>query len=140
MRLDSEDWDAPRRESRALRQRSEQARARARMTRHKVRVARSHNETLGDAGFAWLEARLGTMPVIEQAKGIVMAQQRCGPDQAFDVLRRMSQQANVKLRMLATQIVEQVASSGERQQRDAHLVGYQEVPALAARGRRHLQA
>ena len=84
------------------------------MTRHKVRVARSHNETLGDAGFAWLEARLGTMPVIEQAKGIVMAQQGCGPDEAFDVLRRASQQANVKLHVLAAQIVEHVAASGNR--------------------------
>jgi AmiR/NasT family two-component response regulator len=27
---------------------------------------------------AWLLARLETMPVIEQAKGIIMAQSRCG--------------------------------------------------------------
>jgi hypothetical protein len=52
------------------------------------------------------------MPVIEQAKGIVMAQQRCGPDEAFDVLRRMSQRTNVKLHVLAAQIVEHIASSG----------------------------
>ena len=110
--LDSEDWEAPRRESRALRQESEQARARARMTRHKVRVARSHQERRGEAGFAWLQGRLGTMPVIEQAKGIVMAQQGCGPDEAFDVLRRISQQTNVKLHALAAQIVEHIAASG----------------------------
>ena len=82
------------------------------MTRHKVRVARSHQERRGEAGFAWLQGRLGTMPVIEQAKGIVMAQQRCGPDEAFDVLRRISQQTNVKLHALAAQIVEHIAASG----------------------------
>ena len=50
------------------------------------------------------------MPVIEQAKGILMAQHRCGPDEAFDLLRRASQRANVKVSVLATRIVEQVAS------------------------------
>jgi len=51
------------------------------------------------------------MPVIEQAKGIVMAQQECGPEEAFDLLRRVSQRTNVKLHVLAEQIVKQVASS-----------------------------
>ena len=50
------------------------------------------------------------MPVIEQAKGILMAQQRCGPEEAFELLRRASQRANVKVNVLAEQIVEQVAS------------------------------
>ena len=50
------------------------------------------------------------MPVIEQAKGVLMAQQRCGPDEAFDLLRRASQRANVKVSVLAAQIVEQIAS------------------------------
>ena len=53
------------------------------------------------------------MPVIEQAKGILMAQQRCGPDEAFDLLRRASQRANVKVHVLAEQIVEHVASGYE---------------------------
>ena len=39
-----------------------------------------------------------------------MAQHQCGPDEAFDLLRRASQRANVKVSVLATQIVEQVAS------------------------------
>ena len=47
---------------------------------------------------------------IEQAKGILMAQQRCGPDEAFDLLRRASQRANIKISVLAAQIVENVAS------------------------------
>ena len=50
------------------------------------------------------------MPVIEQAKGVLMAQHRCGPDEAFDLLRRASQRANVKVSVLAAQIVEQIAS------------------------------
>jgi len=54
------------------------------------------------------------VPVIEQAKGIVMAQHRCGPDEAFDLLRRMSQHANVKVRVLATRMVEQISSPNTR--------------------------
>jgi hypothetical protein len=48
--------------------------------------------------------------VIEQAKGILMAQQGCGPEEAFDLLRRASQRANIKVSVLAAQLVEQVTS------------------------------
>ena len=48
--------------------------------------------------------------MIEQAKGILMAQQRCGPDEAFDLRCRASQRANLKLHVLAEQIVAEVAS------------------------------
>jgi AmiR/NasT family two-component response regulator len=61
--------------------------------------------------FARLQAKMSTIRVIEQAKGIVMAQQGCGPEEAFDLLRRASQRSNVKLHLLAEQLVEQVASS-----------------------------
>jgi AmiR/NasT family two-component response regulator len=64
------------------------------------------------SAYARLRARLDTMPVIEQAKGILMAQQRCGPDEAFDLLRRASQRANVKVHVLAGQMV---ASFGSQQ-------------------------
>ena len=57
-----------------------------------------------------MQAQLESLPVIEQAKGIVMAQQRCGPEEAFDLLRRASQRANVKVHVLAAQIVAHVAS------------------------------
>ena len=43
-------------------------------------------------------ARLDTMPVIEQAKGILMAQRGCGPEEAFDLLRQASQRFNVPVR------------------------------------------
>src|SRR5262249_45095320 len=78
-------------ESRALRRMSEEARARARATREQSRRGRSRWEVLHQSAFARLHARMGTMPVIEQAKGIVMAQQGCRPEEAFDMLRRISQ-------------------------------------------------
>ena len=108
--LDTEPFEALRLESRALRLLSEQARARARTTRHEVRVGRSRRGERGEPAFARLQSRLATMPVIEQAKGIVMAQHRCGPEEAFDLLRRASQRNNVKVHVLAEQIVKVVAS------------------------------
>jgi hypothetical protein len=44
--------------------------------------------------------------VIEQVKGMIMAQLRCGPDQAFAVLTRISQHTNIKVRKIAVAIVE----------------------------------
>jgi ANTAR domain len=52
------------------------------------------------------------MPDIEQAKGILMAQCRCGPDEAFDLLRRASQSANVKVSVVAARLVRDVATGG----------------------------
>jgi GAF domain-containing protein len=42
---------------------------------------------------------------IEQAKGILMAAQRCSPDEAFQILVRASQRENRKLRDMADDIV-----------------------------------
>jgi GAF domain-containing protein len=47
--------------------------------------------------------------VIDQARGILMAEHRCGPDEAFDILRRKSQHSNRKIRDLAEEIVERTA-------------------------------
>ena len=110
-RLGSEGYEATRRKSRYLRQLSQQARASAQALRAKVREGRSQREILHDSAFARLQAKQATLAVIEQAKGIVMAQQQCGPDEAFDLLRRVSQRTNIKLNLLAAQIVENVASS-----------------------------
>jgi len=54
------------------------------------------------------------MPVIEQAKGILMAQQRCSPDEAFDLLRRASQRFNLPVRVLAARLVHDVQPPGPR--------------------------
>jgi AmiR/NasT family two-component response regulator len=53
--------------------------------------------------------------VIEQAKGILMGAQRCGPDEAFDLLRRASQGEDVKLREIAQRIVGNVGAGGTAQ-------------------------
>jgi transcriptional regulator with GAF, ATPase, and Fis domain len=43
--------------------------------------------------------------VIEQAKGIIMGQQRCDADQAFAILTKVSQDSNRKLRDVAAALV-----------------------------------
>jgi hypothetical protein len=55
------------------------------------------------------------MLVIEQAKGIIMAQCGWPEDQAFDALRRASQRANIKVRDPAAQIVAKTARSASTQ-------------------------
>jgi AmiR/NasT family two-component response regulator len=47
---------------------------------------------------------------IEQAKGILMARTRCGPDAAFDLLVRASQRENRKLRDIAGDLVARYAA------------------------------
>src|SRR5215472_4491071 len=64
----------------------------------------------GSASFR--TAQLGATPVIEQAKGILMAQRGCGPEEAFDLLRRASQRFNVPVRVLAAQLVNRVRRLG----------------------------
>lgn len=58
---------------------------------------------------ARLLARLDTMPVTEQAKGIIKAQLRCRHAQALDLRRRASHRSNVPVRELTTQIVAKIA-------------------------------
>ena len=57
-----------------------------------------------------LRTALSSRSVIDQAIGILMAQQRCGPDEAFGLLRAVSQQRNVKLRQVAANLVTAVQS------------------------------
>jgi hypothetical protein len=94
--------------------RFEEVRERLQVTIDQVRNGRPRREILHDSALARLQAQLETMPVIEQAKGILMAQYRCRPEEAFDLLRRASQRANVKVSVLAAQIVEQIASPEPR--------------------------
>ena len=113
---ESAPWDASRLEAawlefNAQMRRLEQAKARLQATVEQVRNGRSEREMLHDSAFARLQARLETMPVIEQAKGILMAQQGCGPEEAFELIRRASQLANIKVRVLAAEIVEHVVSA-----------------------------
>jgi len=56
-----------------------------------------------------LRASLASRAAIDQAVGIIMAQQQCTQDAAFGALRAASQNRNVKLRDAATEVVASVA-------------------------------
>ena len=56
-----------------------------------------------------LQAALASRAVIDQALGVIMTQQRCSPDEAFDLLRGISQNRNVKVREVAVEIVTAVS-------------------------------
>ena len=47
--------------------------------------------------------------VIEQAKGIIMGERRCTPDEAFAILTKLSQDTNRNLRDVATALVTKAA-------------------------------
>ncbi len=55
-----------------------------------------------------LATAMKSRAVIEQAKGILMGAQRCGPDEAFQILVRASQRENRKLRDIAEELVNRV--------------------------------
>ena len=61
---------------------------------------------------AQLEQALRSRAVIDQAIGIVMAESRCAAEQAFATLGRASNNRNMKLRDLASQIVARVGGGG----------------------------
>jgi GAF domain-containing protein len=58
-----------------------------------------------------LRIALSSRSVIDQAIGIVMAQQRGTPEQAFAALRTISQRRNIKLRVVAAELVETISRS-----------------------------
>jgi hypothetical protein len=53
-----------------------------------------------------LRLALSSRSVIDQAIGIVMAQRRCSPEEAFATLRTISQRRNIKLRHIAAELVD----------------------------------
>lgn len=53
-----------------------------------------------------LRLAMDSRAVIEQAKGVLMAQRRVDPDEAFEILREASQRYNRKLREIARGIVD----------------------------------
>jgi ANTAR domain len=64
---------------------------------------------------------LASRAVIEQAKGSIMTIRRCDAEQAWAVLRRASQQFNVKLRELALALVEHIGNAPGQQPDDTDL-------------------
>jgi diaminopimelate decarboxylase len=61
-----------------------------------------------------LRCKLANQPDIEQAKGMLMSSFGLSSDQAFDLLRSVSQADNVKLRVVAHHIVSSWTSGGPR--------------------------
>lgn len=57
-----------------------------------------------------LQEALESRALIEQAKGIVMARERCSADQAFEFLRQASQTSNRKLRDVAAAVVAHISN------------------------------
>jgi len=55
---------------------------------------------------------LGSLPVIEQAKGILMAHYLIDADTAFQVLRRWSSHHNIKIRAISQQLAAAAARPG----------------------------
>jgi hypothetical protein len=57
-----------------------------------------------------LREAMVTRASIEQAKGVIMTLRRCDPDQAFDELRAVSQNANLKLNVVAETLIAMVGN------------------------------
>lgn len=87
-----------------------------------LRGRHAESEVLTEVAYEHLLARLQSMSVIEQAKGILMAESRCTPDEAFAMLRAASQRSNVKVRDLAQQIVARVSGAERRSPRPRSLL------------------
>jgi hypothetical protein len=58
---------------------------------------------------------LASRAAIEQAKGAIMAVRRCPPEEAWQTLRRASQEFNVKLRELAVALLEHISGAPAEQ-------------------------
>jgi hypothetical protein len=58
-----------------------------------------------------LAAAMASRSTIDQAIGVIMAQSRCGPDEAFEFLRRASSHRNEKLRDVAAVVVRKFAGT-----------------------------
>jgi anti-anti-sigma factor len=86
-----------------------------------MRYERSHRrqagaslEVLRKSEVGRLYLRVESMPIIEQAKGILMHSEHCTADEAFDLLRRASQRSNLPVRRIAADIVERTATGTNR--------------------------
>ncbi|WP_053851199.1 ANTAR domain-containing response regulator [Streptomyces sp. NRRL B-24085] len=59
-----------------------------------------------------LRQAIASRPVIDQARGVLMATHACSPDQAWDVLREASQLSNTKLRKVAAVVAAGAGGGG----------------------------
>ena len=65
-----------------------------------------------------LHAAMATRRIIDQALGIIMAQNRCSSDEAFQILRRASNNRNQKIQLLAEEVIRTM--TGTEPSRDTH--------------------
>ena len=96
------------------------AQARATRDGHADRAA-VHADDLS-VELAGLRRRLDTMPVIEQSKGILIANYGIDADTAFLLLRRWSSHSNLKLRDISRLIVDTASQSSSRPHQLAELL------------------
>ena len=61
-----------------------------------------------------LKAALASRAVIDQAMGVIMAENRCSSEEAFRILRSASQNRNLKLRDVAAALIENVTGVAPR--------------------------
>ena len=75
-----------------------------------LRSSRNQRDIRDKSAFAELEARLATLPVIEQAKGILIARTGCSAKEAFGLLQSASQEAKIPISEVAADTVRQAVS------------------------------
>ncbi|MEU8029244.1 ANTAR domain-containing protein [Streptomyces sp. NPDC049099] len=77
-------------------------------------VARERAEQLDSLRLeiAQLRHAIASRPVIDQARGILMAAHGCTPDGAWDILRETSQRSNTKLRRVAAAVTASACPGG----------------------------
>jgi AmiR/NasT family two-component response regulator len=76
-----------------------------------VAVANAHAHSKAAELAEQMRQAMQTRSVIDQAKGIIMAQNHCTADEAFAMLSRASQRSNRKLRDIAQSIVHNVVAT-----------------------------
>lgn len=77
-----------------------------------VAMANAHLYSTTAALAEQMQQAMATRAVIEQAKGVLVAQQGCTPDEAFELLVRTSQAGNRKLRDVASALVDGARRGG----------------------------
>jgi AmiR/NasT family two-component response regulator len=61
-----------------------------------------------------MQTAMESRAIIEQAKGIIMAERRCTSEDAFGILVKVSQDTNRKLRDVATALVDRATHPPQR--------------------------
>ncbi|HWD02807.1 MAG TPA: ANTAR domain-containing protein [Amycolatopsis sp.] len=68
-----------------------------------------------------LHLALKSRVVIGQATGVLMCQRQCGPDEAFSLLTKLSQDTNTKLREVAKAFLDEFLSAQQAPLHDGRL-------------------